>query len=183
VDFNPLTSEYESWSDNAGKMITNGIELTLKAEPFEQFRFELSGLFQETKDKTGGYEDIAVAYSPEFLGYLKASYRTRNFTLAVTGNYVGAMETFWDKLKLDPDGIIREGGRIGEKVDGYFVLGANLRIEDVFLEGLFLNIRCSNLLAEEIRYPTFNINSWATSGTIGIGRTFLFSLGYKFSRD
>ncbi|NIM14260.1 MAG: TonB-dependent receptor [Candidatus Aminicenantes bacterium] len=119
-----------------------------------------------------------MGYSPEFLGYVKVSYRYDMFTIALTGNYVGAMETFWDETKENPDGSF--GGRIGEKVDDYFVLGANVRIEDLFIDGLYLNIQCSNLLNEEIRYPTFTNNWWANRGTIGIGRTFLLSLGFKF---
>jgi outer membrane receptor protein involved in Fe transport len=178
VEFDEQTNEYESWSGNAGKMVTNGIELTLNAEPVLNFRMELSGTYQKTEDKRDGYEDIDVAYSPKFLGYFKASYRWDTFTLALTGSYVGAMETFWDETKENPDGSF--GGRIGEKVDDYFVLGANLRIEDLFLDGLYLNIRCSNLLDEKIRYPTFTNNPWADRGTIGIGRIFLVSIGYKF---
>ncbi|UCH94611.1 MAG: outer membrane beta-barrel protein [Candidatus Aminicenantes bacterium] len=171
---------YATWSENAGKIITYGMELTQIAEPIDNFRIELSGTFQETKDKREDFKDIPVAYSPKFLGYFKASYRTEWFTLALTGNYVGAMESFWDRAKPDPDGVIRSGGRIGEKVDDYFVLGANLRLRDLFIDGLFLNIKCSNLLDEEIRYPTFTNNEWINKGTIGIRRTFLVTLGYKF---
>ncbi|NIM14255.1 MAG: TonB-dependent receptor [Candidatus Aminicenantes bacterium] len=178
VEFDEQTNEYESWSFNAGKMVTNGIELTLNAEPVLNFRMEFSGTYQRTEDKRDGYKDIEVAYSPKFLGYVKASYRWDTFTVALTGNYVGAMETFWDEAKENPDSSF--GGRIGEKVDGYLLLGANVRIEDLFVDGLYLNIRCSNLLNEEIRYPTYTNNPWADRGTIGIGRTFLVSLGYKF---
>jgi len=171
---------YLSWSENAGKMVTQGMELSLNMEPIDNLRLELSGIFQKTKDKRKEFENIEAAYSPKFLGYLKTSYRTEWFRLAITGNYVGEMETFWDRTKADPDGIIRDGARIGEKVKGYFVLGANLRLEDLLIQGLFLNIRCSNLLDEDIRYPTFTNNEWATKGTIGIGRTFLLTLGIKF---
>ena len=171
---------YLSWSENAGKMVTHGLELSLNAEPLDNLRLELSGTLQKTKDKRAEFEDIEVAYSPKVLGYVKASYRTGWLRLAVTGNYVGAMETYWDRTKPDADGIIRKGGRIGDKVGGYFVLGVNVRLEDLVIDGLFLNIRCSNLLDEDIRYPTFTNNEWAKKGTIGIGRTFLLTLGIKF---
>lgn len=176
------TGFWRSWSANAGKMVTNGIELTMTAEPIENFRVELSGTYQETKDKRPKYKEagVDVAYSPKLLGYLKASYRSEYFTVALTGNYVGSMETFWDETIGDPEILPLPGARIGDKVEGYFVLGANLRIEDVLLDGLFLNIKCSNLLDEEIRYPTFTNNPWADRGTIGLGRSFLLSLGYKF---
>ena len=179
VDFDDQ-GNYLSWSGNAGKMVTHGIEVSLNTEPLDNFRIELSGTIQKTDDKRDDFEDITVAYSPKFLGYMKTSYRSEKFTLAVTGNYVGSMETFWDETKPDPDGIPPKGVRLGEKVAGYFVLGANVRLHDLLLDGLFLNIRCSNLLDEEIRYPTFTNNDWAARGTIGIGRTFLVTLGYKF---
>ncbi|MCP5047286.1 MAG: TonB-dependent receptor [bacterium] len=171
-------NNYESWSGNAGKMVTHGMELTLNAEPVDHFRIELSGTFQKTRDKRAGFEDIDVAYSPELLGYLKAAYRAETFSLALTGNYVGPMETFWDETRLNPDGSF--GNRIGERVDGYFVLGANLRFRNIFAKGPYLNIRCSNLLDTEIRYPTFTNNEWADRGTIGNGRTFLVTIGKKF---
>lgn len=176
VDFDE-DRNYTSYSDNAGKMVTHGIELAISAEPIEYLRIELSGTYQQTDDKRReptNYENIEVAYSPKFLGYLKASYCGVGFKAAITGNYAGAMETFWDET-LDP-----QGRRIGDRVKGYFVLGANLRFDDLFMDGLFLNIRCSNIMDEEIRYPTFTNNDWATRGTIGYGRTFLVSLGYKF---
>jgi outer membrane receptor protein involved in Fe transport len=88
------------------------------------------------------------------------------------------METYWDETLKDENNPF--GQRIGDRVDGYFLLGANVRIEDLFIKGLYLNIRCSNLLDEEIRYPTFTNNQWATRGTMGFGRTFLVSIGMKF---
>ena len=171
--------DYVTWSANAGKMVTQGAELTINTEPIENFRIELSGTYQETKDKRPGYENIEVAYSPKLLGYLKASYRINNFSLALTGNYVSAMETFWDESISNDDGST--GNRIGELVDGYFLLGANLRIENIFTKGIYLNLRISNLLNEGIRFPVFTNNSdWATKGTLGSGRTFMLSLGLNF---
>lgn len=173
VRFDAQTNDYETWSANAGKMVTHGIELTLNIQPIQYFRLELSGSYQETKDKRSEYKNIEIAYSPKFLGYLKASYRSNKMILAITGNYVGAMETFWDEALPTP-------ARIGEKVGGYFVMGANLRLENVFTEGLYINVRCSNLLDTEIRYPTFTNNPMMDRGTIGIGRTFLAGIGWKF---
>jgi len=47
-------------------------------------------------------------------------------------------------------------------------------------KGLFIDVRVSNLLNEEIRYPVFSNNSWATLGTVGEDRTFLVTVGMKF---
>ncbi len=169
---------YLSWFDNGGKMITNGAELTLQTRPVKGLSLELSGTYQETKDKL--LEDIDVAYSPKFLGYLKASYRYKKFTLAVTGNYVGEMESYWDEAIENEDGTF--GNRIGEKVPGYFNLGANLRINDLCCyKGLYLNLRVSNLLDQEIRYPNYTSNNrWCDRGTLGHSRFFMLTLGYKF---
>ncbi len=172
------TGDYVTWAENEGRMVTNGIELMVNAEPFRNLRLELSGSLQETKDKRNGFEDIETAYSPRFLGYLKASYRTKKMSLALTGNFVGAMETLWDHSLENPNSGY--GNRIGQKTGGYFLLGANFRIQDIFMDGLFLSVRCSNLLDEEIRYPAFTNNAWADRGTIGMGRVFLVSLGWKF---
>lgn len=169
---------YQTWSDNGGRMVTTGVELTLNAEPFNDFRMELNGTFQGTDNKRTRFENINVAYSPKLLGYLKAAYRGYGFRVAVIGNYVGRMETHWDHTIKNPDDSF--GARIGEKVGGYFVLGANLRLDDLFIDGLYLNIKCLNLLDEKIRYPTTTINDWLDKGTIGMGRSFLVSVGYKF---
>ncbi|MCP5051438.1 MAG: TonB-dependent receptor [bacterium] len=171
-------NEYTSWSDNAGKMVTHGIELEVSAEPIEYLRMELSGSYQNTEDKRPDFENIDVAYSPNLLGYLKASYLGVGFKVAVTGQYVGAMEAFWDETRANEDGSL--GGRIGDKVYSYLLLSTNLRFDDLFKEGVFINIKVSNLLDKEIRYPTFTNNEWANRGTIGAGRTFLVSMGYKF---
>jgi outer membrane receptor protein involved in Fe transport len=175
-----LTTEgkYNSYSGNAGKMVTQGFELTLNAEPIEYLRMELSVTYQKTKDKREGFKNIPVAYSPKLLGYVKAYYHTGKFTMAITGNYVDSMETFWDETKVSLGNP--KGSRIGEKTPGHFTLGANLRVENAWINGLYLNIRCSNLLDEEIRYPTATLNSFLDKGTLGSGRTFLVSLGYKF---
>jgi outer membrane receptor for ferrienterochelin and colicin len=169
---------YETWSANAGKMVTFGVEMTLKAQAFKNFRLELSGTYQKTDDKRPGYENIRTAYSPNFLGYLKAAYRTKDFTFSITGNYVDSMEAYWDETLQSKNNPF--GQRIGDRVDSYFLLGANVRIEDIFMKGLYLNIRCSNILDEEIHYPTFTNNEWATKGLIGPSRTFLLSFGFKF---
>jgi outer membrane receptor protein involved in Fe transport len=158
---------------NVGEMTTTGAELSITARPTPDFHLELSGTLQETKDKTEGFEDIVPGYSPKFLGYAKASYFfNKDISLSVTGSYVSAMEAFYDNI-LD--------ARVGEKVDGYFLLGANLRFRNLFGTGMFLNIRGSNLLDEEIRYPaTTNNTLFAPLGTFGRGMSLLATLGYRF---
>ncbi len=71
-------------------------------------------------------------------------------------------------------------GRIGEKTDDYFLVGANLRVNDLFIKGLDTNLRISNLFDKEIHYPTYDTSGWADKGVIGPGREFLFTLAYEF---
>ncbi len=176
---NDLNDEYRTWSGNAGKMVTHGLEITMNSHPFKNFALEVSGTFQKTTDKRQGYEHITVAYSPQTLGYLKASYRfNKNMTIGLTGNYVGSMETYWDETSLNSDNS--HGKRIGKKAPGYFVCNANLRFENVGFNRLYLNMRCSNLFNADIRYPTTTINQWLDQGTLGIKRSFRISAGWKF---
>jgi outer membrane receptor protein involved in Fe transport len=166
--------QYLTYNANVGEMVTNGLELTINTKPVEDFELELSGVYQDTTDKR--YEDVEVGYSPKLLGYIKASYFfTKDISLAVTGTYVGDMEAYWDDTQDPP---IRYGD--GETIESYFLLGANLRVRNMFGTGMFLNVRGSNLLDEVIFYPTTASNLWATAGTIGRGLTFLLTLGWKF---
>ena len=167
-------SDLVSYFDNVGEFETTGAELTLQIAPSENFYLEISGTYQDTKDKRPGFEDIEVGYAPKFLGYIKAAYFfNKDISIAVTGNYVDKMFTYYDPTLNPP-------ARLGQEVDGYFLLGANLRIRKLFGSGLFLNVRGSNLLNREIFYPTTSNNTWADLGTIGRGTTFLVTLGYKF---
>ncbi|MCP5051972.1 MAG: TonB-dependent receptor plug domain-containing protein, partial [bacterium] len=63
------------YTTNAGKIVSNGVELLIYAKPFENSFLELGGTWQKSKDKRPGYEGRDVEYSPNFLGYIKASYR------------------------------------------------------------------------------------------------------------
>jgi outer membrane cobalamin receptor len=165
--------QYISYFANVGKMDTKGMEMSIKFNPNESFSLELAGTLQETKDKREGFEDIVPGYSPKLLGYIKASYFiNKDISLAVTGTYVDKMESYYD------DTI---PGRLGEPVDAYFLLGANLRIRNLFGTKMFLNIRGSNLLNTEVYYPaTSNNNLFAVNGTIGRGMSFIVTLGYRF---
>ena len=155
--------------NNSGKMRTYGAELTVQLRPNEQWQFELSGTYQKTRDKK---LDMPAAYSPNFLGYAKAMYKIKpNHTVAAMGRYVGSMMPLYDESTQQ---------RLGDTVDGYTVFDANYRWNNAFTKGLFIDVRVSNLLNEEIRYPVFSNNSWATLGTVGEDRTFLVTVGMKF---
>ncbi len=167
--------ETDVYHTNVGEMTTTGAELIIKAEPISKLRLELSATYQETKDNRDGFEDIDVAYSPNFLGYAKVSYFfTKNISLAMSGNFVDKMQPYFDDSVPTP-------ARLGKETGSYFLLGANLRIRGLFGTGMFVNLRCSNILDEEIRYPATSNNSlYAPDGNLGRGMSFLVTLGWKF---
>jgi outer membrane receptor protein involved in Fe transport len=175
--FNVSEGKYTTYQANVGKMTTTGIEFKLSVIPSKKINMEFSGIYQQTKDKRSGFEHIEPGYSPRFLGYIKAYYFfTREISLAITGNYVDKMLPYYDHTLLNPDGSF--GKRLGERVDGYFLLGANFRMRDLWATGFFINIRGSNLLNQEIRYPTTSSNAgYAHKGTIGRGLSFLITVG------
>jgi outer membrane receptor protein involved in Fe transport len=174
------TGLYSSYFDNVGKMNTTGVEITVQANPLDNLTFELSGTYQETKDKRHDVKN-PPGYSPHFLGYFKTAYSLNSrISLAVTGNYVGPMESYYDVTMTDDQGKPTPK-RLGQKVDGYFLLGANLSIKKLFGTGMFLNLRGSNLLDQKVYYPTTsNNNLFAAKGTVGRGISFLLTLGWKF---
>jgi outer membrane receptor protein involved in Fe transport len=173
--YDPSLSQYVTYQANVGKMVTNGIEFKFKYRKSMRLTGEISLTYQQTKDRRPGFEHIEPGYSPRFLGYIKG-YILFNLdtSLGITGNYVGPMESYYDETLTPPK-------RLGDKVGGYFLLGANLRFMDIFDTKFFINMNVSNLLDQEIRYPTTSNNSgFAQKGTIGRGRTFLLTLGYYF---
>jgi outer membrane cobalamin receptor len=170
---------YKTWFGNAGKMVTIGGEITIQAKPVNNLHLEISATYQNTKDLRKGFENIQVAYSPKILGYMKAIYYiSSGLTISITGNYVGKMLAFYDETVKNKDNSY--GARIGDNVKPYLLLGANVRMENIFNHGYYANIKFDNILNQEIRYPTTTNNSWATRGTLGAGTTFLISLGKKF---
>jgi len=169
IRLDPVTNHFIELQRNSGKLSTNGIEATFRYRSSQKLNMELSASYQSTKD-AGTHMD--AAYSPSLLGYIKAAYRIQpKMTLAVDGYYTGSMQP-----ALDP----ANGLRIGDDSDGYFNLGLNFRVEDVFSKGTFASVRVSNLLNEEIRYPVFTNNEWAVKGTIGEERNFMFNVGASF---
>lgn len=170
------TGSLTTYFANGGQLVTDGAELSLQVKPLAKLLTELSLTYQNTEDQRDGFEDIEVAYSPHFLGYAKMAYQfTDKVSFAVTGTYVDEMETEWD-IRMNNFA----GGRVGKAVDGYYLLGANLRIDDLFGTGCYFNLRGSNLLDEEYRYPTYINNTWADRGTLGESLQVLATIGMKF---
>jgi outer membrane receptor for ferrienterochelin and colicin len=168
---------FNTFISNSGYWQTRGIELSLQAQPTEALELELSLTYQTTKDRDNS--ELTVAYSPQWLGQVKAAYHVNSKTkLALTGYYVSQMESYFDLTKKNAQGGF--GARIGETSDAYFVLNTNLRLQDWWIKGIFANLHLYNVLDTEIRYPTTTENTWADKGLLGPGRTVLFNIGYQF---
>ena len=164
-------------STNEGERTSTGVEFGIQARPSQKFTLELNGMWQDSKDKTPGNEGLTVAYSPEVLGYLKASYAfTKDANLAVTGRYVGSMVSRWDPSRNDG-----AGGRIGGDVDSYFILDSHLRFNNLFNKGYYLSFSASNVFGTDYLYPVVSTQQdWADIGFIGKNRMFFVTLGKKF---
>jgi outer membrane receptor protein involved in Fe transport len=166
-----------AFTGNAGHWKTQGAELTLQAQPTEAWQLEWGATYQTTQNLDNS--EIAIAYSPHLLGQMKLAYRVDSKTqVSLTGYYVSEMESYFDPTKKNADGGL--GTRIGDTGGNYAVLGANIRLQDWWIKGLFANLRVSNLLNQEIRYPTTLENTWADKGLVGYGRTFMLNVGYQF---
>lgn len=169
---NYLTEEGPVWvTTNSGKMDTTGVEAGFQLMPIENLKFDVSGIYQKSKDKRDGFENIDLGYSPKLLGYFKLDYKVKNFSIAFLGRYIDKMQTRYDDIQEI---------RIGEETKAYFILDGNLHLENLINKGIFFNIKVHNILDEEIRYPTTDSNIWADKGYLGSGIGFLFTAGYKF---
>ncbi len=179
-EYNPDTQQFTFRYDYSGQMQTLGAEVTGTFEPLARLTLEVSGTYQETTDDKN--EDIDVAYSPKMLGYLKAAYAGKSWSLGLSSRYVDQMEAAWNPGRVNPDDSF--GGRIGDAIDGYFVLDANFRLEDLVLKGLSVSVHCRNLLDKEVRYPVTRANSGTVfslqRGTLGEGRTIFGSVSWRF---
>ncbi len=171
------SGQYTSFLGNGGKATTNGVELSLQAQPTKELQLELSATYQQTKDQQN--PDREVSYSPHWLGQFKVGYQwPPKMTLGLTGYYVSSMESYFDPSRTNPDGSL--GRRIGNAVEDYLVVNANLRYADWLTKGTFVNLHWYNLFDVEIRYPTSSTNSWANKGTVGWERSVMVTVGYEF---
>ncbi|MCP4550173.1 MAG: TonB-dependent receptor [bacterium] len=165
-----------SYQANGGELVTNGAEMIIDISPHDDFDIELNGSYQDTRDKREGYEDIAAAYSPKFLGYANLLFKKSDVNIALSGRYVDEMESFWD----GPPGEDLGGGRIGAASESYFLLGSYLRFSNLFTPGLYVDFKVSNLLDEKFNLPTSEFNKWIDKGIPGRDREFQIKFGYMF---
>jgi outer membrane receptor protein involved in Fe transport len=168
--YNPETGEYEKTIDNSGEWRTFGIEATLKLNPADRFFFQLSAIWQDTKDRNN--PEIRVGNSPQLLAKAEAAYYRDTLTYAVNAAYVDSVLADW-QWQTDVSGY----QRIGDEVGSYFLLGTNIRYQPASSK-LYLNAHISNLLDEQIRYPASELVNFQ-HGAFGPGRRFLVTVGWE----
>lgn len=174
--YNETTDEWEIYSIASGKMETIGAELIIHAQLLDNMKVFAGATYQNTQDLRPGYENIEVAYSPKLQIKGSVTYNLiDDLSFALLGFYRSEVETFW-KTETTPE----EGERIGNSLDPQFSIDLNIRYENAFIDNLFASCKIVNILDEQIRYPTTMSNAWANKGTLGFGRSFIFTLGYKF---
>lgn len=171
------TGQYTSFLGNGGEWTTNGVELSLQAQPTDDLQLELSANYQRTQDRQ--YSERNAPYSPHWLGQFKISYQwTPQATVGLTSYYVSRMESYFDPSLKNSEGSL--GRRIGSATGDYLVINTNLRYENGLGQGTFVNVHVYNLFNQEIHYPTYTINSWADKGTLGWERSVMVTVGYEF---
>jgi len=165
-----------SRNTNGGEVTTDGIEVIVNGNLTKRLFGELSVTLQDSENKINS--DIEVGYSPKTVAHAKLAYKNKNTTLAALGRYVGSMETQYDLTSQNANGSF--GSRVGNKVDGYFVLDLNYRQDNIYKK-MYVNLKISNVLDEEIRYPNNQeTNQLLDRGTVGAERMFIGTIGMKF---
>lgn len=179
ISWNEEKQIYQSFQSNSGQKVTTGVELLIDYSASNTFDLEMAFNWQNTKNQN--LKNIKVGYSPNILAYLKASFQVNeDVVIGSKINYVGEMEAMWDTSPVDTENLNSpQKGRIGNKVDDYFNVSANIRVNDFLIDKMYVNLNATNFFDTEIRYPTTTYSEWAPNGTIGNRFNVLFTIGYK----
>jgi outer membrane cobalamin receptor len=164
-----------AWLSNNGRNETKGVELTIKSKPVKSLFLDFSGTYQKTEDMTF---NTAGSYSPELLLNFKIAYQVNDWMkFATIVKYVGKMKPYFNTFPIFDANDQPTGeyvGRTTDDVPEYTTIDLNVRIEPRFIRNAFINFHITNLLDQDIFYPTFSRNSlWADKGTWGPGQEFL----------
>ena len=173
-------------STNAGKMSTMGIEANLQLLPFSNLKIDLSVSYQNSKNERKGFEEIELEYAPKFLAYGRLFWDISDrISFSASGRFVDKMYAGWNMENLDSNNLpfIPANdplkGRLGYDVKSNFTVDCNFRVNQLFNSGIYFNTKFSNLFNTDVYYPTTTSNPMFDLGTMGRGRTFLITLGYK----
>jgi len=167
---------------NIGEAETLGLELTTTAQLTKSFKLNFDISLHDVEDKTAGYENIELAYSPSVISNLRATYSfTRDVHLSLLGHYVDSVLAEWETSSTGNTITerINNGSRSGDEIDAYSHYDINLVVQNLFISNMDFSLKVGNLTDETIRYPTIN-NKTFDKGTIGLGQNVLATLEYFF---
>jgi len=184
-----LNDNYLSYFTNGAKIETNGVEMTLIFNPLPKLKTEVSATYQTSKYNSLGMNDVVVEFSPKWLGYFNSVYNINDkLSVSVNATYTDEMEAQWDNTPInpqDPNSLPR--GRYGKKVDSYFLLNANIRMDNLTFKSqknssqhFYFNLKVNNILDTEFHYPSTSVSAWADNGVLGFGRSAILSGGFVF---
>jgi len=156
-----------------GEISINGVETIIIAEISPALSSEVGLTYQSSRNNNA--TNIAVAYSPKSILHGKLVYSAEKNIFSITSRYVSSMLPSYDS---------ENSQRIGNKIAGYLVLDGNYRIKNLYKD-IFLNIRVTNILNEEIRYPNNPESNGSggnamNRGTLGPKREYTLNVGWMF---
>lgn len=170
------TGEWSFYSWNSGAKSTTGVEVDARLHVVDNVLFDVAATYQNSQNDKEGYEDIALAYSPELLASWSLSWLPiHELSATISGKYTGEMETLWH-TETTPE----EGSRIGQKQDVFTVINASVGLHEILIEHLHVALSWHNVLDQEIRYPTTLSNVWADKGTVGRESRISLSCRWRF---
>ncbi|MFV2058801.1 MAG: hypothetical protein ACC707_20250, partial [Thiohalomonadales bacterium] len=167
------TGQYESISDNSGKLSTKGIELIVKYNAVEKVDLEFSTVWQETKDKQN--PQISVGESPEWLAKMKASYVRNNIIYSVFANYTDSMNSDFVFVESTTPGLYT---RLGDEVDDSISVGINIRYSQPST-GFYAQIHVENLFNDDIYTPANELVTME-KGLLSQERQIMLTIGLEY---
>ncbi|MFZ5939594.1 MAG: TonB-dependent receptor plug domain-containing protein [Bacteroidota bacterium] len=174
--YNPETGEWDFYSTNSGGYFTRGFEFRILHFPVDRVSLDIRGTVQKTTDLREGYQDIKVAYSPNFLGYMNLRFQASSrLFISSDLRYIGKMQTAWVTESTPV-----AGQRMGESTGNIWLLGVNVLYDKIFGKDIFVSLKFNNLLNTPVRYPVTRSNAWIDKGALGEGFNMALKLGINF---
>ena len=161
-----------NYTGNTGKIETTGLEIGFKFRPVNSLELDASIMYQDSENKRERAEGQTVAYSPEYITYLKMTYLfSGDFRISLLGKYIDDVESEFN---------IFTRKRIGAKIESHYTFNLNMRKDNFLNESIYIQLKINNLFDEKIRIPSDYTNSFADRGFLTFGRAFIFKVGYAF---
>lgn len=130
---------FVSTLNNIGEAETLGLELTTTAQLTNSFKLNFDISLHDVEDKTPGYENIDLAYSPSVISNIRATYSfTKDTHLSLLGHYVDSVLAEWEISNTGNTIVerINNGTRSGDEIDAYSHYDINLVVQNLFISNM-----------------------------------------------